>query len=291
MISTKMNFVYYILAHHKPQQFQKLVAALLTDHVHILIHVDQKSDIREFMDVVSPTDRVIYCNHRNVVTWGGYGQIEAILRLMHLMYECHIPADYVHIMSGQDYVLRPNPEIFDFFERNRGKNFLDAFPLPSPRWSHQGMDRINYFWYIEDMGFEKAAQYVHTQEIMKIKRPYLPNTRPYGGSAFWSLTGDCIQWLYQTCKEGDPWLDYYKYTLFPEEMLFQTMLMNSENWKESVVLDNDLRAINWDDGPEYPRIWRNEDFDRLIGSGKLFARKFDEQVDHVIIERLEKKNH
>jgi hypothetical protein len=65
------------------------------------------------------------------------------------------------------------------------------------------------------------------------------------------------------------------------------MLKNSP-WNDTIVDDN-LRAINWDEGPEYPKIWRSNDFERLTESGKLFARKFDENVDNIIISRLENK--
>jgi hypothetical protein len=48
-----------------------------------------------------------------------------------------------------------------------------------------------------------------------------------------------------------------------------------------------MRCIEWRTGPEYPRIWRADDYDHLTTSGKLFARKFDINVDERIMEKLE----
>ena len=45
-----------------------------------------------------------------------------------------------------------------------------------------------------------------------------------------------------------------------------------------------LREIDWKRGRPY--IWRKEDYEYLSQSNKLFARKFDENVDGEIINML-----
>jgi hypothetical protein len=69
-------------------------------------------------------------------------------------------------------------------------------------------------------------------------------------------------------------------------MIFQTLLINSPQWSKTVVND-DMRCIDWGTGPEYPRIWRIDDYNRLTISVKLFARKFDVNIDQGIIGKLE----
>lgn len=45
-----------------------------------------------------------------------------------------------------------------------------------------------------------------------------------------------------------------------------------------------LREIDWQRGTPY--VWRNSDFDYLINSDCMFARKFDVNIDNEIIQRI-----
>ena len=44
--------------------------------------------------------------------------------------------------------------------------------------------------------------------------------------------------------------------------------------------------VDWSEGKRNPKILKTEDYKRLICSGKLMARKFDNTVDAGIIEKL-----
>lgn len=45
-----------------------------------------------------------------------------------------------------------------------------------------------------------------------------------------------------------------------------------------------MRYIDWDRGTPY--IFKADDYEDLINSKNLFARKFDEEVDKVIIDKI-----
>jgi len=280
-----MVFAYLILVHKNPSQLSRLINAISGEDIFIFIHVDRKSNIKDFMEVLKPSKHIMFCTRQKQVSWGGFGMIEATLELMNSMFTSNIQPDYVHLISGQDFPLCSNTEILHFFNAHNGKNFLEAHTIPSPSLYEQGLNRINYKWYIEDKGFHRATQLVQLQKKHCIIRPYFSDIQPYNGSQWWSLTGECVRWIYEICKPGYRLYDFYKYTFVPDEMLFQTMLKNNA-WNDTIIDDN-LRKIDWAIGPEYPRIWRNEDFELLTTSGKLFARKFDERIDCKIIERLE----
>ena len=49
--------------------------------------------------------------------------------------------------------------------------------------------------------------------------------------------------------------------------------------------ENNLRYIDWERGAPY--VFRSDDFEDLINSSCLFARKFDSTVDREIIEKIE----
>ena len=75
-----------------------------------------------------------------------------------------------------------------------------------------------------------------------------------------------------------------------DELLIQTLLINSPYKKEvtPVAFDDNymscLRYIDWKRGKPY--VFRNENFEELINSPHLFARKFDMNVDGEVIDKL-----
>jgi hypothetical protein len=282
-----MLFAYLILVHKNPRQLAKLVQALMADDAYFIIHIDKRVWAEEFVDILPASDNIFF-SRRVKVSWGGFGMIEAVVEMFRTMYEHNIQPDYVHLLSGQDFPLKSNPEIFCFFRENRGNNFLEAHPIPSPHLNESGLNRIQYKWFVEDEGYSKAVQLVEIQKQCNMIRPFFDDVQPYNGSQWWSLTGECVRWLYETCRPGNRLYDFYKYTFCSDEMLFHTALLNSE-WKDSIT-NNNFRYIDWNSGPEYPKIWRSEDFERLVASDKLFARKFDETVDNDILNKITKSS-
>ena len=49
-----------------------------------------------------------------------------------------------------------------------------------------------------------------------------------------------------------------------------------------------LRYVDWSSGPEFPRTMRVDDYDKIRNSDCLFARKFNRDVDRVIIDKIYK---
>jgi len=73
-------------------------------------------------------------------------------------------------------------------------------------------------------------------------------------------------------------------------VFLQTYIKNNQFFDHLYIpkLDNGfqsiMRNIDWNRGMPY--TWREEDFEELINSNYLFARKFDETVDSTIIELI-----
>ncbi len=63
--------------------------------------------------------------------------------------------------------------------------------------------------------------------------------------------------------------------------------MNSR-FKETVVNDN-FYYIDWSKGGANPKILTAEDYDQLVSSDKIMARKFDISQDHAILDMLDER--
>lgn len=68
----------------------------------------------------------------------------------------------------------------------------------------------------------------------------------------------------------------FRYTLCPDEIIIQTIVWNSP-FRSCVYSMEDaetgsMREIDWKRGGPY--VWQDSDYDELVRSEKLFARKF-----------------
>jgi len=73
---------------------------------------------------------------------------------------------------------------------------------------------------------------------------------------------------------------FFQFTWGSDEIIFQTILYNSI-YREDMVNDN-LRYIDWSAGQASPKTFTIEDAPTLLNSGKLFARKFNQNTDNTI---------
>lgn len=277
-----MELSYLILAHKNPTQLSRLVKKISGNDVYIFIHIDKKEDHKPFFNILSKYQNVFFCTNRISVNWGGFSMIEAILELIHLMLNTiKTTTDYVHLISGQDFPIKHHQCLIDFLNIHKGKNFIEHVALPKPDWHLGGMERIEFHWHIDSIGIEASRKAISDQLI----REFIPNTTPYGGSQWWSLTGECVRWLATQCVEGNKIYNFYKSTIYPDEMLIQTLLMASP-FKETLINSN-LHKIDWIIPGSYPHIWLQNDLEVLKKTSKFFARKFDESVDYSILSSIE----
>jgi glycosyltransferase involved in cell wall biosynthesis len=61
--------------------------------------------------------------------------------------------------------------------------------------------------------------------------------------------------------------------------------MNSEY--KNTVFNYNAKKINWEERSPHPELLKVNNLDELMASPRLFARKFDTDIDHVILDKLE----
>lgn len=71
----------------------------------------------------------------------------------------------------------------------------------------------------------------------------------------------------------------------PDEFLFNSLIMNSP-FRSNISEKKNLRYIDWSEGNASPKVLKMEDFEKVINSNCFIARKFDENVDKEIIEKI-----
>ena len=69
----------------------------------------------------------------------------------------------------------------------------------------------------------------------------------------------------------------------PDESIIQTLYMNS-SYKD--CHSDKLTYVDWTNELNHPNTFTINDFSKLINSNFFMARKFDENIDNDIIEKL-----
>ena len=73
----------------------------------------------------------------------------------------------------------------------------------------------------------------------------------YYGSAWFSITGDCMKFILSYIENNKKYIEFFKNSIYPDEMFFQTIIMNSKYSKS--IVNNNLRYIDWSEKKASPK--------------------------------------
>ncbi len=301
-----MELAYIILTHKNHEQIIRLIQRLNTTHVKFFINVDKKATDEIYHHITKK-----FSNYPNVffikrcrVYWGDFGMVEATLEGIKEIYRRHITFDYVVLLTGQDYPIKTNDQIINVLQEAGDKSCISFNTLPMIGWPNGGLNRFEHWhFHVGDRSFHFPEKYQFEHLILKyllnptwsliirlfpLKRRFLNNFIPYGGSAYWCLSKDCIDYIYHFINHNRNYVNFFKTVLLPEEMFFQTIILNSP-FKEKIIKD-DQKYIDWTKpNSPHPAILGVEDFESLAKSSKLFARKFDMMVDLEVLDMIDQQ--
>ncbi len=303
-----MKIAYLIRAHRAPAQVARLVGALRREGAQFFVHIDAKVDEGPFRAALAAPD-VRFIARRTRMNWGGYSMVRATLQCLRELlaaYDEGAP-DRVVNMSGQDYPLISNAAIAEYFARHADIEFISYGAMPPAFWGPVQMQRIERYQFYDcealvwpsntngalSRRLPWRLRMAHKLAHWLLPRRSLPaGVTPYGGSAWWCLTGATARRLLALADENPALARFYRYTLHPEEMYFQTLLMNSGMDPARVrgeylekALGDYLWFVDWRGAS--PRILRADDLDLLLRANRMFARKFDAGLDSRVLDLID----
>lgn len=255
--------------------------------VHIDLKTINETKLHEIKKLIKTRNYRLIKNPK-LITWGRFSIIEATMILINnALSFTKVQFDYLSLHSGEDLPLKTNQYIANYLASNYGRQFVEHFEISSnSHWKgNGGLDRLEYFWFLEEVGWDKSKQLVKVQKITSTKKS-LPNKieKLYGGSQWWTITANCAKYVMNTLIHDLTMLNYFKFSFIPDETLFQTIILNSPYFAN--VDNNNLRLIDWHSGPNYPKIFTFVDELRLRESKSLFARKFNIANDFKIVKAV-----
>ena len=271
-----VTIAYVISAYKNPEHLGRLIRRLHTGpETTFTVHVDRKTDddVCDAMRAAVADLDVVFLE-RHACHWGGFGHVRASLKGIRAVLKSGREPDHLILLSGQDYPIKSNSYIREFLERGDGRSFFLRFPLPTENWTNGGLDRIRR-WHWRYRGFHLS---------LPLRRTLPAGLAPWGGSAYWIMSRSALHTVTRFVDENPSYVRFFKHVDIPDELFFQTILLNSTEAERCV--DFRLHYTEWSRAPA-PAILTSDDYPHLVESPCLFARKFDAAVDEMILELID----
>lgn len=272
-----MKHAYLIIAHDRPNELLRLLAALDYKDNDIYLLLDRKSTcfaIEELKSKVHVSN--LFFVPRIRVTWGGQSQIKAEIALFSEAFS-HGGYRYYHLLSGIDYPVKSQKYIHDYFYENDGNNFISLKDIndTTPRFRMR-FEQYHFFherfvgkkrnvWKYIDFAF------CYLQKIFGVKRF---KGRPMKRHSNWvSVTDELVS---KIISNKDRIIKEYRWTYCCDEVFLLSEIWNTP-LRDTLSSKGNLRYMEWvrfSDRDCSPRSITDKDVKTLSAPDILFARKF-----------------
>lgn len=286
---------FLIFAHANMQNLINCIKSIDDSRNDIFIHIDKKwknFDFNKLYQIVK-FSKIYFTEKRISVYWGGISQIQAYLIALEAAKK-QSKYEYYHLISAQDICIKTQDYLHDFFDANKGKEFIEI--KENKEWFESSLSRLKYYHLQTKHNFflrviNKISR--ELQKIFRVDRLKNLNVEIKGGSNWASITDEFCDYLienkktiFKICGYGFCTDEFFLQILAYNNPVFKDALYKL-NAKSDCELDN-MRYIDWNRGGPY--LFKEEDFDIIMESECLFVRKVtsDNKLPQMILDALGK---
>ncbi len=272
---------YCIMAHGNWKQLQLLITMIDDSRNDIYLHIDAKSvdDFNEMGRISTKESKLKFVKSVDV-RWSDISQADVEVELFRAVCQSGETYSRIHLISGTDLPIKSQDDIHDFF-KGKQEEFIDI-STPS-----QYIRRIKYYHF-----FVRVRRKYRWAEIMRkllilLQMPFInrlkhcPLRFAYGAN-WCSLTQKAVEEIVN------------KWALYRPIFIHSTS--SDELYKQMILLANstiifakegNLRYVDFSSQKPSPKMLLMEDYDKIMSSNCVFARKFDINVDKEIVEKIQ----
>ena len=268
-----MRIAHIILVDRNPIQIVRLVRRIYHRNADIFIHIDRSCPVSEYAEVIQFKNVRRVASGRDLgVT--GFDRVEAMLDSMQSVMESDKEYDYVHFMSGEDYPLQTPDRFFEYLEEHGEVEFMITQPAGEPAAARTQAPVERTLW----------QRFFHLISAGgKIPDGFMIRTGPQE----MTLTSLAVLYILKFVSDNPGLVRYFRRLDRPGECFFQTILYNSPF---RTRMSNELFHYAEEAGNDtVPATLTIKDKDKLLASGRFFARKFDIAVDAAILDVLDNR--
>jgi hypothetical protein len=229
---------------------------------------------------------------RRDARWGSEVFIDVIVSLLErAAREEHA---FYHMLSGVDLPLKPQREIHAYFNAHLGEEFV-SFERETAK-PEVIAARIGLWHWTRPVNplllkFHRrlAPLSGRLQMFLGVNRLKKSGVVFQKGGVWFSITH---AFALDALEQMPRYRAFYRHSSCADEIWLQTVLYNSPYMARRAFMGYDdelaatMRYVDWTGGGASPRTLTGADFDMLMKSGLLFARKFDESADADVIRRI-----
>jgi len=276
-----MRVAHLILTYTDPQQTERMITILSNPDFDFYIHVDKKIDITPHL-YLGNLPNVYLIKNRVEVRWAGHNTVLATFSCIKEIANSGKQYDYINFLSGQDYPIKSPIYIQNFLATHKGKEFIEAINIAKN--CEEDLPKLTRYHFV-NFKFKGKHRLESVCNFLLGKRKIPNNLTIYGKAMFWMLTIEAALYVVNTVEQSNTYTNFFEYSWGCDEFVFQTILMNS-HYKNKVV-SNHYRYIDWSAGGPHPKLLGKEDFEKMIQTDNLFARKFKASHDSEILDLLD----
>lgn len=262
---------FLILAHHEPKMLQMLIDEIDDDRADIFVHIDCKTPF-DGSDLTASKSRLTVLPHQIDGRWGDYSLVEIEFALLRAATD-NGPYAYYHLLSGVDMMISPVSEIIEQCKREPQTEYIAIGDAES----HRGIEkRCHRRWLFPRHMLSRNPLIKLSRRAWLLAQGAVGYRRYPGkvvkGSQWWSITDN---FAHYALSRQDEMRHYFTATFAPDEMVFQTLCMNSRFATQLHCTDDEFegskRYIKWVDGQLMPLT--ADDLHDAQTKGRWFARK------------------
>jgi len=271
-----------MLVHKNENQINKLIDHLSKDF-DVYVHIDKSASI----NIKNRNNVFVFKEYKTY--WGSFN---IVLSTLLLLKEAHQKGyDRYILISGQDLPIKTNEEIKTFF-KNNDSEYIDMIKIPrEDGWPR--IDRLTHYhldskYHGQDDIIKYKIFYRLGRRMLSFYSKCFPrklNYTFYAGPQWFNFTHNCVNKIFDYLASDKNYIERYKWTLISDEIFFPTIIHLFEGLK---IEKNCLRYLDWDIVAEHPRTLQMDDYEKIMQSDALFARKFDEEIDKEVINSIYK---
>ncbi len=291
--TTQPRHAYLITAHNKKAQLLTLLRLLDDPFNDIYLHIDKKAQGFEEAELAAaaPSCRVQLVPRLDA-RWGSEVFIDAIVSLIALASEEEHA--FYHLLSGVDLPLKTQREIRAFFDAHAGQEFV-SFERETAKPAVIERRIAHWHWQnpihplLKKLDRRLAPAFGSLQKLLGINRMKHASVVFQKGGVWFSITHALARYAVETMPR---YRAYYRSSSCADEIWLQTLVANSPFMERRAFMGWDdemaatMRYVDWSGGGASPRTLMSADYDMLMESGMLFARKFDADKDAAVIQRI-----
>lgn len=273
---------YCIMAHGNWQQLQLLINALDDVRNDIYLHVDKKSvaNYLQYGGAKTKYSHLILVDSMDV-RWSDVSQMLAEFKLFRKVVDSGISYQRIHLISGSDLPIRSQDYIHEFF-KNRKEEFLVV------RTSSDFSIRIKYYHFFVKYRRKCKMFDMMRRVLIVFQLPFVNRLKkcplPYAWGTNWcSLTLKAVKCI---CDYETECRSIFKYSTSSDELYKQMILNHQSGFTFSSANVGNLRYVDFSAHLPSPKTLTMEDYDKIMDSGCLFARKFDTNKDRIIVDKI-----